>query len=316
MASERRRVLITGGSGFVGASLALARVAAGDDVHLLVRRDSNLWRLAKIAGQFAAHQADLRDARGVRQAVLDCQPEVIYHLAMYGGYPGQTERTVTLETNVLGFAHLLEALESLDYRALINAGTSWEYGPRRGPIAETARLDPRTDYAVSKASAAMLCRAESLRGRPVATVRIFTTYGPRANPGMLIPYVMGCCLRGETPHVTSGGQCRDFVHVDDVVALLEAAVAVARPEGPILHAGTGQARSVRSVVATILAVCGQAHVQAEFGAESLRPDEPRGCVADIRRTTEITGWRPRVDLRTGLQRTWASLRDGGGSRAA
>jgi nucleoside-diphosphate-sugar epimerase len=316
MAGERRRVLITGGSGFVGACLARARIAAGDDVHLLLRRDSNLWRLADVGGRFATHRADLRDARGVRRAVAGCRPEVIYHLAMYGGWQWQKGRSETLATNVLGLAHLLDALEGHDYHALINAGTCSEYGPHDGRIGEGERLDPRTDYAVAKAAATLLCQAEAARGRPVTTVRLFVTYGATANPGTLFPYVMGCCLRGETPRVTAGDQRRDFIHVDDVAALLQAAADCRGVGGQVLHAGTGQAHSVREAVEMMLAVCGGGRVTADFGAEPLRPGEPPVWLADIRRTSALTGWKPRLDLHAGIERTWTWFRAAAGDRAA
>jgi len=306
--ADRERVLITGGSGFVGACLAHDLVAAGHDVHLVLRPRSATWRLAGLAGRFTPHGADLCDPAGLRRAVAACRPEVVYHLATHGAYPRQTDRAAILATNVLGTANLLDALDGHDYRALVNTGSSSEYGPRDVPMREEDRLCPQTDYGVAKAAATLLCQAEAARGRPVVTVRIFSAYGPWEDPSRLVPYVMGCCRRGEPPRVTTGRQPRDFIYVDDVVALLKRAAELPEARGRILHAGTGRQSSVRDMVDTIVRVCGGGRVAAEYGSEPTRPGEPACWVADITQTTALTGWRPRHDLQAGIERTckWLS----------
>lgn len=315
MAAGSTRVLITGGTGFLGVWLVRACVAAGEDVHLLVRAEGRLARLADVAGRVTPHRADLCDADAVRRAVAACAPEVVYHLAAHGVDHRQVERTAMLATSVLGTANLLDALERHDYRVLVHAGTGAEYGPRDEPIREDDRPAPRTDYGVAKAAASLLCQAEALRGRPVITVRIFSAYGPGEAEMRLVPYVMGCCLRGAAPRVSAGWQVRDYVYAGDVAALLR--TAGRRPDlaGHVLHCGTGRPRQVREVVDTVLAVCG-GRAGAEFGVVPVRPGEPNVCVASVARTAELTGWRPAVDLRGGIERTWAWFRATAGRLSA
>jgi nucleoside-diphosphate-sugar epimerase len=307
MAPGRKRVLVTGGNGFIGACLVRDLIAAGQDVHLLLRPESNTWRLAGLAGRYVSQWADLRDAQALRDVVRRCRPEIVYHLATYGAYPSQTDRNAILTTNVLGTANLLTALEGTDYQALVNAGSSSEYGAKDGPIREDALPEPRSDYGVARAAVTLLCQAAARQGRPVTTVRIFSAYGPWDDPGRLPSYVMACCHSGRPPRVTAGSQPRDFIHVDDVLALLRRAADWAplpQARARILHAGTGSQHTVRDMVETILAVCGGGRVTAEFGAEPSRPDEPASWVASIDQTTALTGWQPRYDLRQGVERTW------------
>jgi nucleoside-diphosphate-sugar epimerase len=308
MIAGRERVLITGASGFVGSCLARDLIAAGHEVHLTLRAGSDSWRLAGLQGRYVAHPADLRDAAAVRRAVQDCRPDVVYHLAAYGAQHFQKERAAILATNLLGTANLLDALDGHHYRALVNVGSSSEYGHKDGPMCEDDRLEPRTDYGVAKAAATMLCQAEALKGRPVTTVRIFSAYGPYEDATRLVPYVMGCCLRGETPRVTAGGQPRDFIYVDDVVDLLKLAAGQPATRGHILHAGTGRRQTVRDMVETIVAVCGGGRLKAEYGAAPTRAGEPTSWLASIDRTTTLTGWRPRFELRDGVAALWAWFR--------
>lgn len=301
---SKQRILITGASGFIGASLARELIAAGDEVHVLLRREASRWRLAGLDGQYALHPADLRELADVRRAVDACRPDVIYHLAAHGTLAGEHHRAEVFDSNVSGTCNLLEALTRYDYRMLVHAGSSSEYGHKSGPMRELDRLEPRSDYAVSKAAATLLVQAESYKGRPVTTVRIFSAYGPWEAPTRLVPYVMECCLRGERPQVTDGWQPRDFIHVDDCVALLQRAAKTAAAAGQILHAGTGRRQTVRGMVELALQVCTGGYLTAEFGAEPARRDEPREWVADIARTTSLTGWRPRITPEQGLKSTW------------
>jgi nucleoside-diphosphate-sugar epimerase len=310
-----RRVLITGAAGFLGASLARKCIADGHDVHLLLRQGSARWRLAGLEGRYTAHEADLCDGPVVARAVAASRPEVVYHLAAHGTHHSQRDRGLILASNVLGTAHLLEALEGHAYRAFVHAGSSSEYGHKSGPIAEGDVLEPRSTYGVAKAAATLLCQAEAARGRPAVTVRIFSAYGPWEDPRRLVSYVMGCCLHREPARVTAGSQPRDFIYADDVLALLERAAECPAARGQILHAGTGRQYTVREVVETVLALCGNG-VTARWGAEDARPDEPASWVASIERTTALTGWSPSLSLEDGIRRMWAwFIKEEGHARA-
>ncbi len=298
-----QRVLITGGSGFVGACLARELIAAGEDVHLLLRPNHQLWRLEDIDGFYTPLWADLCDADSVNRAVALCRPDVIYHLATHGAYPTQKNRAEIMATNLQGTINLVEALSKHDYRALIHAGSSSEYGHKNRPMRESDTLEPRSDYAISKAAAAHICLLEAQRGRPVSVVRLFSAYGPWEEPTRLVPYVMGCCLRGENPRVTSGAQPRDFIAVSDVTALLRIAARKAL-RGAILHAGTGVQSRVSDMIETIIAVSGQ-KLKAQYGFTEQRPDEPSCWVANIERTKALTGWKPLHDLSSGVRNMWS-----------
>ena len=186
----------------------------------------------------------------------------------------------------------------------MNVGSSSEYGHRAGPIREADPLAPRTDYAVSKAAATLLCQSEALRGRPVTTVRVFSAYGPGEDPRRLVPDVMSSCLRGHHPEVTDGRQPRDFIFIDDVLSLLETAAHCPAACGEILHAAQGAQHTVHEMIEMIVSISG-VPVAPCYGALASRVDEPSSWVAQIDRTCELTGWRPKFDLRSGVKKTWS-----------
>lgn len=303
-----QRIFVTGGTGFLGANLVHDLVRAGHDVHLAVRPGSQRWRLAAIEHQVTFHTADMLDRSSLARALDACRPEVIYNLASYGVLAGQTDRDAILAGNVLATANLVAALEGHAYERLVHAGSSAEYGIKQGPMCEHDRLDPCTPYGVAKACASLLCLAEARRGRKVAIVRIFTAYGPWEPLPRLVPYVLDCCRMGRAPQLTSGHQQRDFISAHDVVELLQVAATHPAAIGRILHAATGKLTSVREVVETILAVTG-ARLTPVFGTQPRRAGEPECWEASIEHTTALTGWRPRLDLRTGLETAWGCHRE-------
>ena len=297
------RILITGGSGFIGACVARDQIAAGANVHLLLRPEFRNWRLKNIVGQFTPHWADLRDADDVRRAVEASKPDVIFHLATHGAYPTQNDRAAIFATNMQGTLNLIDALAKRDYRAFVHAGSSSEYGFKNNPMREDDVLESRSDYAIGKATATLMVLAEAYRGKPNVVVRVFSAYGPWEEPTRLTPYVMNCCARGENPRVTSGHQPRDFIYVDDVVALLKIAADLPAAHGRILHAGTGKQRRVRDMIEAIVAVAGN-RVKPLYGVAQMQPYEPTSWVASIDNTTALTGWMPRHELKSGVESMW------------
>jgi nucleoside-diphosphate-sugar epimerase len=301
---SRERVLITGGSGFLGACLVRDQVARRREVHLLLRPDSRAARLIDLEESVTVHRADLLDAAAVARSIRLARPEVVYHLAAYGFSPGQRRRADVLMTNLIGTSNLIDVVADTDIR-LVQTGSSWEYGACAQPHFEDSLLQPRGDYAVARAATTLLCQSEAAQGRPIVTVRVFSVYGPAEDPHRLIPYVMGCCRRGETARILHASERRDFIHSDDVVELLDCAAHHSNAPGQVLHAATGKGTSVREAVETILAVCGRGRGHAVFDTASVRSDDLTSNLGDITRTTAVTGWRPRYDFRGGIERLWA-----------
>ena len=300
---RRKRIVITGAAGFVGASLTRAFLEEGHEIHAFLRPESSTWRFHDLRHRFTTHLVDLRESKAVNEAIIRSRPDVVFHAATSGAHPSQKDRMAILSSNILGTANLLDAVERHADCTFVNLGSSSEYGWCDHPMRETDSLHPRSDYGVSKAAATLLCQSESYRGKPVVTVRLFSVYGPWEDPTRLASYVMGCCRRGESPCVGDGHQPRDFIYIDDVIDLLRIAAESRHLPGTILHAGTGRTQTVRDMIETILAVCGQG-VVAQYGAIPNRTQEPNVWVADISRTTELTGWQPRYSLRAGVEAMW------------
>jgi UDP-glucose 4-epimerase len=301
-----KRVLVTGGSGFIGSHLTAALVDVGADVHVLTSTVSSVYphRLTRLRSSIRLHEGSLTDRTALRAVVRDARPEVVYHLGAYT-HVGKSWSRIDecIQTNVQGTVNLLEALDDTGYERFVNTGTSEIYGAIDVPFHEDDRPAPVSPYAVSKHAAEEFCRLGSTaRGWPIVRVRPFNAYGPGQSPDRIIPEVVVRALRGDRLPLTRGRQTREFNLVTDLVEGFLLLGVVEGLEGQLLNLGCGEETSIADLVTTILGLLGDP-IEAEFGALPDRPIEIWRMCSDAARAQELLGWRPRTSLADGLAQT-------------
>jgi nucleoside-diphosphate-sugar epimerase len=296
------RALVTGAAGFVGANLVRRLLLDGHDVHALVRPGGDRWRLAAIAADVQVAEADLRDAGAVASAFAGARPEVVFHLGTRGAYSWQADTAEILETNVLGTANLLDAFGRGETGALVNTGSSSEYGPKDHGPAESEPLEPRSVYGVAKAAATLLCAAVAQeRALPLTTLRLYSVYGPWEEPGRFVPALAEAALRGTLPTLASPSIARDFVWVGDVVeAYLLAASAPG--VGEVYNVGSGRQTTLADAVDAARRALGVSE-EPTWGSMADRSWDTDVWVADVSKIERELGWRPGVAFEDGLART-------------
>lgn len=303
---SRRRVLLTGAGGFIGANLARRLLAEGHDLHLLLQPEHRHWRLEAVANDTTIHRGDLRSAEEVRSAMERIRPEWIFHLAVYGAYPTQRNLEQAAATNVVGTLNLAQAAIAVGFEAFINAGSSSEYGFKDRPPAEDAWLDPNSAYAATKAGATILLRHLAVEHRvQITTLRLYSIYGPWEEPSRLLPNLVVLGLDGELPPLVNPDIARDFVYVDDCCdAFVLAAASSNSAPGSVFNLGTGVQTTIREAVAAARSVL---HITAEpsWGSMEQRSWDTTSWVADNRMVREKLGWEPRTTLAQGIEATAA-----------
>lgn len=296
-----KRVVITGATGFVGANLARRLLHDGHEVYLLARRHHRPWRIEAVRSDVRLQEIELADEEGLTRLIKTIRPEWIFHLAAHGAYPSQTDLRQMIATNITGTANLIAACLKTGFEAFVNTGSSSEYGFKNHPPSEDERLEPNSHYAVTKASATLLCRQTARAHRlHLPTLRLYSVYGPYEEPSRLLPTVIVRGLRGELPPLADPTTARDYVHVDDAVEAYLLAATWPTPEyGAIYNTGTGVQTTLREVAEIARRVMG---IEAEpvWGSLPGRQWDTDVWVADNRKIRNALGWQPRISFEQGF----------------
>lgn len=304
------RALVTGAAGFVGAALARRLLADGHATTLLTSPASDAWRLEELRGEAEIAGVDLRDAEAVEAVVERTRPELVFHLAAHGAYSWQRSLTRIVETNVIGTVNVVEAAVRAGARAIVNAGSSSEYGLKDHAPPEDELPEPNSAYAAAKASATLYGGwVARERGQAVTTLRLYSAYGPWEEPRRLVPALVLRALDGELPPLVDPSTARDFVFVEDVCDAFLLAAERARPgEGAVYNLGSGRQTTLRELVEAARRVFNVAREPA-WGGFPARAWDTDVWVADPRRIAAGLGWRARTSIEDGLAATGAWLRE-------
>jgi UDP-glucose 4-epimerase len=296
------RVLVTGGAGFIGSNVAEGARRAGAEVVILDNLSSGHVGNVPTGPGFRFIEGDIRDQAIVESAAAGC--EVIFHLAASVGNKRAIDHPVAdSEVNVIGTLRVLEAARKAGVRSVVSSSSAGIFGElRTSPIREDHPTEPDTPYGASKLCAEKQCLAYGkLYGINTVCLRYFNVYGPKQRfdaYGNVIPIFVFKMLAGESISIFGDGeQTRDFVNVHDVVqANLKAAAA--RGISGAFNIGSGTAVSINDLVSVLNDKIG---MRAAVCPALPRAGDVRHSLADISEAARAFGYRPEVDLRSGLE---------------
>jgi UDP-glucose 4-epimerase len=299
------RALVTGGAGFIGSTLVDALVAAGAEVSVV--DDLSRGRRSRVRDGVDFHQLDVVDDR-LPALVASVAPEVVFHqAAQIDVRRSVTEPMLDTRINVLGTVNLLEACARASVRRVVFASSGGAlYGDTTVlPTPESHPCRPASAYGAAKLSGETYGAVfQQVHGLEFVALRYANVYGPRQDPhgeAGVVGIFAERLAAGEDAVINGdGGQTRDYVFVDDVVA-----ANVRAAETSALGAyniGTGRACDVNSLYAMAARAAGVERA-AQHGPA--RPGEQRVSCLDVSRAATLLGWQPRVPLEEGLSRTVA-----------
>jgi len=313
-AYEGRRVLVTGGLGFLGGNLAVALAGLGARVSVLDAMiplyGGNLFNIEPVRESIDVSIADVRDAEAVRKAVRGC--EIVFHIAAQTSHvDSMTDPFTDIDMNCRGTIVLLEAVRAESPGALVvYAGTRGQYGAVASPPAgEDTPFHPTDVYSADKAAgeayAFVYRRAFGLRA---CSLRISNAYGPRhqmkhSRYGILNWFVR-LALDGRTIRVFGdGSQLRDYHYVDDVTRAFLLAGSRPEAEGQAFNLGGPSPVRFLDMVREVIRAAGSGSWETAPWPEERKAIEVGDFAADWSRIRAALGWEPRVPLRDGLART-------------
>ncbi|MBM4092627.1 MAG: dTDP-glucose 4,6-dehydratase [Planctomycetes bacterium] len=329
-----KRILVTGGAGFIG-SCFIRQVLADGETRILnldkLTYAGNLDSLATVAGSshYEFHQADVADSEAVSGTIARFRPDAIVHFAA----ESHVDRSIDgpaefVRTNVLGTFELLDAARHYWGQLSSSARDNWRFlhistdevygslGPE-GRFTEQTRYAPNSPYSASKAAADHFARAyHHTFGLPVLTTNCSNNYGPYQFPEKLIPLVILNALEGKPlPVYGSGQNVRDWIYVEDHCRALQAVLERGRP-GEVYNIGGDCERTNLTVVQQICQAVDELIPELPHRPTSRlitfvqdRPGHDFRYAIDATKMRGELGWAPREDFQSGIESTVRWYRD-------
>ena len=274
----------------------------------------NRANLADLTAEIEIVEGDLRSYERVHAAVRGA--DVVFHQGALPSVPRSVQDPLTTTAvNVEGTLNVLLAARDEGVQRVINASSSSVYGNGGTlPRTEDQAPDPISPYAVAKLAAERFCTSFSrVYGMDTVSLRYFNVFGPRQDPNSqyaaVLPRFIQLIAAGQPVTINGDGeQSRDFTFVDNVVQANLLAADAAATSGAILNIATGRSETVNRAAALIGSLLDQP-VERVFAAAQLA--DVRESLADITVARTLLGYEPTVSFSDGLQRTIASLQQGG-----
>lgn len=304
-----KRILVTGGCGFIGSHLVEELIRRGNEV--IVMDLHYQWEnLETIKGQFKFIKGDIRDKNVVDKAI-DADVEGVLHLAGLINVDQSIQSPdLFFSTNVMATVNIIEAARKRNIPKFLYVSTAEVYGNiPHGKADESYPTNPRSPYAASKFAAEryLLAYSFAYASPKIVVIRGFNQYGPKQNAGengAVIARFITKLLAGQKIQVHgNGNQTRDYVYVRDTVRGIADAFEKNLPSGEVINLATGVDTSIRDIA---VAICKLARKQPEKYIEFVkdRPGQVMRSCGDYSKVKTLLGWEPTIPFDEGLRSTF------------
>jgi UDP-glucose 4-epimerase len=305
LSREDKKVLVTGGAGFIGSHVVDRLVNCGFGVRVV--DDLSTGRLSNIEGHLRRGrvdfvQGDIRDPELTEKCVHDV--DAVIHLAAITSVPFSVENPhFTYDTNVGGTLNLLTSCAEVKVDKFVFVSSCAVYGePESLPVNERCQTSPISPYAESKLAAEHFCVGFHERQLLKSVVlRLFNVYGPRQGvndySGVITRFVDQTKQKSPLVVYGDGSQTRDFVHVSDVVEAVLCSLESEDAEGEVFNIGSGKPTTILELAQAILELTG---VNSEILHGEPRLGDIKHSYADVSKAEKLLGYKPKLSLRQGL----------------
>lgn len=313
MELKDKRLLVTGGAGFIGSNLVEELIKRGNEVIVLddysAGRESNLASV-KQSGKLHLIKGSVLDPLLVRKLVKEA--DAVFHLAAHCSRLCFDRPHNVHEVNATGTLNVLDAMRVINKGAntrrvkrFVCCSSSEVYGTaKNSSMTENHALEPSTIFGASKLAGELYTQAyHSTWGLPTVIVRPFNTYGYRAHhagaSGEVIPRFAVRILNNLPPIIFGdGSQTRDFSFVSDVVQGLIAAGSADNLIGQTVNIASGKEVTIKEVAERLLKLLGKEQLGIQF--EPSRPGDVQRQIADSSKLERLTQYRSTIDIQQGL----------------
>jgi nucleoside-diphosphate-sugar epimerase len=294
----KKKILIVGGTGFLGYHLAKKCIKKG-------------WGVTSISTN---KPKKIRFLSKVKYLILDISKKKLIkkltkydydYVVNFGGYVNHNEKLKTYQSHYVGCKNLADFFLGKKIESFIQIGSCVEYGYNKSPQEENKIFDInklKSTYGKAKLSATnYLIKKYKEKKFPCVILRLYLVYGPRQDLNRFIPLVIKGCLEKSFFPCSSGKQYRDFLYIDDFVKLIFMILKNKNTIGEVLNVGSGKPKKIKKIIFLIKNLIKTGN--PILGKLQMRKDEILKLYPNIKKIKKKINWKPKIDLITGIKKT-------------
>ena len=297
--NEKKRILITGSSGFIGTNLFISLKSQNHDIAVIDRLPNTSFE------EVTNYIGDICDYSFIEKTILDFQPNKVFHLAGYKKRSSNVEEvSSSLKVNLMGTLNLYQALLNVScIESIIALGTTDEYGINNSSFTESLVENPISPYGFSKFCATQLSLFFNRNfNLPVVVLRPTIAYGPFQANDMFIPSLINTLIANRDFKMTEGNQLRDFIYISDLVEAMLLISENQNCSGEIFNIGSGKSLKLKDVASTIASGFNKEYL-LKLGSIPYRQNEVMKYTTSIDKVKNTFGWFPKVSFKKGIKLT-------------
>ena len=292
---KKKKILIIGGTGFIGC-------------HLVSKCKKFNWDVTSVSTKKPTKERRLKK---VRYKICDISfKRNLTHIAKYkydyvvnlGGYVDHINKRKTFRGHYLGAKNLFEVFKDKKLKSFIQVGSSAEYGTAKVPHDEYVIGNPGGVYGKSKLLASkFMANCYRKYNFPVTILRFYQLFGPKQNTNRFIPILIVACLHKKEFATSSGNQSRDFLYIDDGIEAIVKSIKSKNSKGKIFNIGSGRPTKLKKIMKIVEQKL--KNLYPIYGQIKLRKGETKIIYPNINLAKKVLKWKSKTSLKVGLNKT-------------
>jgi|TARA_B110000438_G_scaffold36776_1_gene36536 nucleoside-diphosphate-sugar epimerase len=291
----KKKILIIGGTGFIG-------------YHLAHRCQKLNWDVTSVSTKKPVGKRRLKKVKysicdiSIRKKLKKIAKYKYDYLVNLGGYVDHINKRKTYRAHYLGAKNLFQVFKNKKLKAFIQIGSSMEYGGAKSPHTENIIGKPKGAYAKSKFMASkFLINCYEKYNFPVTVIRFYQLFGPNQDTNRFIPILINACLSKKEFATSSGIQSRDFLYVNDGIEAIIKSIKSEDSKGKIFNIGAGVPVKLKKIIEIVKQQL--KHCYPIYGKIKLRKDEPMVLYPNVNYARKILNWKNKTTLKVGINKT-------------
>ena len=299
----KKKILIVGGTGFIG-------------YHLAKKCLKKNWQVTSISSRYPKKIRFLKKVKYIRVDITNKKllikniKDTFDYVVNLGGYVDHSNKKKTFKSHFEGCKNLTQIFLNKKISSFIQIGSSLEYGKSKSPQKENIKCNLksiRSTYGKAKLlSSNYVINLFKKKKFPSTVIRFYLVYGPKQDINRFIPTIINGCVKNKKFPTSDGNQLRDFLYIDDAIEAIIMCLENKKSRGQILNIGSGKPKIIKRVIETVKRISKGGHPQ--YGMFKLRKFDIPELYPNISKVKNKIKWKPKIILKRGLEITINSFR--------